>query len=61
LSFLLTALGSVFATWLPMATDMMSRYGTTIAGVGAGSGLLVALAGYYFGRDLRDGLTREVE
>lgn len=60
-SFLLAALGSVFVRWLPVATDGLSRYGTTVAGVGAGSGLLVALAGYYFGRDLRDGLTRDVE
>ena len=27
---------------------------------GAGSGLLAALAGHYFGRDLRSGMTREV-
>jgi hypothetical protein len=34
--------------------------GLLVTGVGAGTGLLVALAGYYFGRDLRDGLTRDV-
>lgn len=36
------------------------RLGLTVAGIGVGTGLLVSLAGYYFGRDLRDGLTRDV-
>jgi len=34
--------------------------GLVITGVGAGTGLLVALVGYYFGRDLREGLTRDL-
>ncbi|MFC4357517.1 hypothetical protein ACFO0N_06075 [Halobium salinum] len=61
LSFLLTALGAVFTAWFPATTDLLSQHGPTIAGIGAGSGLLVALLGYYFGRDLRSGLTREIE
>jgi hypothetical protein len=36
------------------------RLGLTVAGIGVGTGLLVSLAGYYFGRDLRDGLTRDL-
>lgn len=31
-----------------------------LAAVGAGSGLVAAVLGHYFGRDLRDGLTRDV-
>lgn len=57
LGFLLSTLGSVF---LPVAADLLSRYGVAIAGGGAAAGVLVALVGHYFGRDLRDGLTREV-
>ncbi|WP_415379724.1 hypothetical protein [Halosimplex sp. TS25] len=33
---------------------------TQFAAVGATTGILVALLGHYFGRDLRDGLTRDV-
>jgi hypothetical protein len=60
-SFLLAALGAAFTGFFPVAADMLSRYGPTVAGVGAGTGLLVALVGYYFGRDLRNGLTREID
>lgn len=35
--------------------------GTEIAAFGAGAGLLVVVVGYYFGRDLRSGLTREID
>ncbi|MGM0590193.1 MAG: hypothetical protein ACQETI_00960 [Halobacteriota archaeon] len=58
LTFVLGTLGSIF---LPFAVDLLADYGVGIAGLGAGTGLLVALAGHYFGRDLRDGLTRDVE
>ncbi len=34
--------------------------GQSLVAVGATVGLLAAVAGYYFGRDLRDGLAREV-
>ena len=56
-AFLLATLTSIFA---PVAVRVLADYGVAIAGVGTGAGLLVALAGHYFGRDLRDGLTREV-
>lgn len=35
--------------------------GTSIVAVGAGLGLVACLVGYYFGRDLKSGLTRDVE
>ena len=44
----------------PFAVRVLSEYGVAIAGVGAGAGLLASLLGHYFGRDLRDGLTRDV-
>ena len=56
-AFLLGTLTSVFA---PIAGRVLADYGVAIVGVGTGAGLLVALAGHYFGRDLRDGLTRDV-
>jgi len=55
--FVLSALTSIFPLF---AARLLGEYGTAIAGVGVGAGLLVAVAGYYFGRDLRAGLTREV-
>jgi len=61
---LASALGFVFgvlsSALLPVGLSVLQDYGVGLAGVGAGSGLLVALAGHYFGRDLRDGLTRDV-
>ena len=53
LGFLLSALGTVL---VPIVAD----YGVEIAGVGAATGLIVSVAGHYFGRDLRAGLTAEV-
>lgn len=58
LGFLLSTLGSTF---LPVAADLLARYGVALAGGGAVAGMLVAVAGHYFGRDLRDGLTRDIE
>ncbi|WP_049987243.1 hypothetical protein [Halobellus rufus] len=57
LAFVLGTLTSVFT---PLAVGVLADYGVAIAGVGTGTGLLAALLGHYFGRDLRDGLTREV-
>lgn len=57
LGFLLSTLS---ATFLPVAADLLGRYGVAIAGGGAVAGMLVALLGHYFGRDLRDGLTKDV-
>ncbi|WP_144903650.1 hypothetical protein [Halobellus captivus] len=56
-AFVLGTLTSVFA---PVAVGILADYGVAIAGVGTGTGLLASLLGHYFGRDLRDGLTREV-
>lgn len=56
-TFLLSTLSSAF---LPVGVSVLQDYGVTIAGVGVGAGLLVALVGHYFGRDLRAGLTKDV-
>jgi hypothetical protein len=53
LGFVASALGTVL---IPMVAD----YGVEIAGLGATAGLVAALLGHYFGRDLRAGLTREL-
>ncbi|WP_435077424.1 hypothetical protein [Halococcus sp. AFM35] len=52
---------------VPTIGTLLEYFALTIAGVGlpviaiaAGIGLLAGLAGHYFGRDLRDGLTREL-
>ncbi|WP_380677122.1 hypothetical protein [Salinigranum sp. GCM10025319] len=55
--FIVSTLTSVF---FPFAVDLLSEYGVVVAGVGAGVGTLAALVGHYVGRDLRDGLTREL-
>lgn len=34
--------------------------GTRLVALGAAAGLVVCVGGYYFGRDLRDGLSREI-
>ncbi len=57
-TFVLGTLGNGF---LLARLDAFAEYGVGIAGVGVGTGLLVALAGHYFGRDLRAGLKRDVE
>lgn len=57
LTFVLGTLTSVFA---PVALSIIADYGVAIAGVGVGTGLLASLLGHYFGRDLRDGLTRDL-
>ncbi|MUV58895.1 hypothetical protein [Halogeometricum sp. CBA1124] len=59
LLWVLTTLTSTFA-FAPFAVELLAQYGLAIAGVGAGAGLLASLAGHYFGRDLRDGLTRDI-
>lgn len=52
---------------VPALGTLLDYFALTIAGVGvpviaiaAGVGLLAGLSGHYFGRDLRDGLTREL-
>lgn len=50
-------LGALLDFGILLPTDA----GQTVLAVGAGAGLLASVVGYYFGRDLRDGLSREVE
>lgn len=61
---LASAMGFVFgvltSALFPVGLSVLRDYGIGIAGVGAGAGLLVAVAGHYFGRDLRAGLTRDI-
>lgn len=53
--FVLSTLGT-----FPLAVGFLAERGTVVAGVGAGTGLLAAVAGHYFGRDLRAGLTGDI-
>ncbi|AEN07240.1 hypothetical protein [Halolamina sp.] len=46
--------------FLPVGVEVLQQYGIALAGLGAGSGAAAALLGYYFGRDLRAGLTKSV-
>lgn len=48
-----TFLGNIFLS-------VVGNVGVPLALVGAGGGLIAALVGYYLGRDLRTGLTREL-
>ena len=48
-----------------LGANLLSEYGlattgAAVAGVGLTAGVLVSLVGYYFGRDLRDGLTTDL-
>lgn len=52
-----SALGLVMSVF---AISVATGSGLEFAAFGAGAGALAALVGHYFGRDLRDGLTREV-
>ncbi|PSQ07024.1 hypothetical protein BRC97_04980 [Halobacteriales archaeon QS_6_71_20] len=51
-----------------MGANLLAEYGvspagagTTLAGVGVSVGALLSVAGLYFGRDLRRGLTQDIE
>jgi len=57
----LAGAGSAGLGWL-LGNLMITAlgFGIPIVAVGAGAGALVAVAGHYFGRDLRDGLTRDI-
>ena len=52
--------GTLTGAFFPFAVRLLADYGVVIAGVGVGVGALAALVGHYVGRDLRDGLTREL-
>ena len=45
---------------LPIGLEFFQQYGLAFGGVGVALGVALALVGHYFGRDLRDGLTREI-
>ena len=47
--------------FLPIGVDYLQQWGLSLLAVGGGLGLVVALLGHYFGRDLRAGLTQDVE
>jgi len=46
--------------FLPIGVEWLQQYGVALGAVGAGSGAVASLLGYYFGRDLRDGLTKSI-
>ncbi|RLM63456.1 hypothetical protein DVK05_14330 [Halorubrum sp. Atlit-8R] len=47
--------------FLPIGIDYLSQWGLPLVAVGGGVGLALALLGHYFGRDLRAGLSRDIE
>ena len=47
--------------FLPIGIDYLQQWGLPLLAVGGGIGLVVALLGHYFGRDLRAGLTADVD
>jgi len=47
--------------FLPIGIDYLSQWGLPLVAVGGGVGLLLALLGHYFGRDLRAGLSQDIE
>ena len=57
-SALLNVLGIGF---LPIGLQYVQEWGFVLLAVGGGIGLLLALVGHYFGRDLRAGVTQAVE
>jgi len=57
---LTAGLGFVLGTLNSVLFPVVADYGLQIAGVGTTAGLLAALVGHYFGRDLRAGLTKDL-
>lgn len=53
--------GLVSVGVLPVGVRFLREYGVGVAAFGAAVGVVLALIGYYLGRDLRDGLTREID
>jgi FtsH-binding integral membrane protein len=47
--------------FLPIGIDYLSQWGLPLVAVGGGVGLALALLGHYFGRDLRAGLTEDID
>ncbi|WP_418285339.1 hypothetical protein [Halorubrum sp. DTA46] len=56
-----TAVTSVLGVgFLPIGVDYLQQWGLSLLAIGGGLGLVLALVGHYFGRDLRAGLTEDV-
>ncbi|WP_128905072.1 hypothetical protein [Halorubrum amylolyticum] len=56
-----TAVTSVLGVgFLPIGVDYLQQWGLPLLAVGGGLGLVLALLGHYFGRDLRAGLTEDI-
>jgi hypothetical protein len=47
--------------FLPIGIDYLQQWGLPLLAVGGGLGLVLALLGHYFGRDLRAGLTADIK
>ena len=47
--------------FLPIGIDYLSQWGLPLVAIGGGVGLVLALLGHYFGRDLRAGLSQDIE
>ena len=47
--------------FLPIGIDYLQQWGLSLLAIGGGLGLVIALLGHYFGRDLRAGLTESVD
>ncbi len=58
LAGVLVGAGSVLWSYFPLSVFGAS---TTLLGIGVAGGLVAGITGHYFGRDLRDGLTRDIE
>ncbi|QGX96158.1 hypothetical protein EI982_15930 [Haloplanus rallus] len=57
---LTAGIGFVVSAFDTALLPVVADYGLQVAGVGTTAGLIAALLGHYFGRDLRAGLTREL-
>ncbi|AUX08800.1 hypothetical protein AArcSl_1166 [Halalkaliarchaeum desulfuricum] len=53
--------GFLGAAFLPVSLQVLQDYGVSFAVVAAAIGLIIALVGHYFGRDLRKGLSQDLE
>lgn len=57
-----TAVTSVLGIgFLPIGLDYLQQWGLSLLAIGGGLGLVIALLGHYFGRDLRSGITADID